>query len=68
LPNISIRRATRKKLGKVNSPISCNASVKSQFNTAVAMLHSFWHEKAIDSFAAVADKDPSCGMAYWALR
>jgi hypothetical protein len=55
------------KLGKVNFPISCDASVQTQFNSAVAMLHSFWYEKASDSFAAVADKDPSCGMAYWGV-
>ena len=55
------------KLGKVNFPISCNASVQSQFNSAVAMLHSFWYEKANDSFAGVANKDPGCGMAYWGM-
>jgi hypothetical protein len=31
------------------------------------MLHSFWYEKANDTFAAVADKDPTCGMAYWGM-
>ena len=37
------------KLGKVNFPVSCDASVQAQFNSAVAMLHSFWYEKANDS-------------------
>ena len=31
------------------------------------MLHSFWYEKASDAFAAVAEKDPTCGMAYWGI-
>ncbi|MBV8632094.1 MAG: hypothetical protein JOZ83_14280 [Silvibacterium sp.] len=31
------------------------------------MLHSFWYEKAHDTFAAVAEKDPACGMAYWGI-
>ncbi len=31
------------------------------------MLHSFWYEKAGDTFAAVAQKDPACGMAYWGI-
>jgi hypothetical protein len=31
------------------------------------MLHSFWYEKASDTFAAVAEKDPTCGMAYWGI-
>lgn len=55
------------KLGKVNFPISCDPSVQPQFSSAVAMLHSFWYEKASDTFAAVAEKDPACGMAYWGI-
>ena len=55
------------RLGKIAFPISCDPSVQSQFNDAVAMLHSFWYEKAQDTFAAVAEKDPSCGMAYWGM-
>ena len=31
------------------------------------MLHSFWYEKARDTFAGVAEKDPTCGMAYWGI-
>ena len=31
------------------------------------MLHSFWYEKASDTFAAIAQKDPTCGMAYWGI-
>ena len=55
------------KLGKVSFPVSCDPSVQPQFNSAVAMLHSFWYEKASDTFAAVAEKDPTCGMAYWGI-
>ena len=55
------------KLGKVNFPVSCDPSVQPQFSSAVAMLHSFWYEKASDTFAAVAEKDPTCGMAYWGI-
>ena len=55
------------RLGKVNFPISCDPSIQPQFNTAVAMLHSFWYEKASDTFAAVAQNDPHCGMAYWGI-
>ena len=55
------------KLGKVNFPVSCDPSVQPQFSNAVAMLHSFWYEKASDTFAAVAEKDPTCGMAYWGI-
>ena len=31
------------------------------------MLHSFWYEKASDTFAAIAEKDPTCGIAYWGV-
>jgi tetratricopeptide (TPR) repeat protein len=55
------------KLGKVNFPVSCDAAVQPQFNLAVAALHSFWYEKASELFAAVAEKDPACGMAYWGI-
>ena len=55
------------KLGKVSFPVSCEPSVQPQFSSAVAMLHSFWYEKASDTFAAVAQKDPTCGMAYWGI-
>jgi tetratricopeptide (TPR) repeat protein len=54
-------------LGKVNFPVSCDASVQTEFTSAVAMLHSFWYEKANDTFAAIAQKDPTCGMAYWGI-
>jgi len=55
------------KLGKVNFPVSCDASVRAQFNSAVAMLHSFWYEKANETFAQIAHKDPACAMAYWGI-
>src|SRR3984893_18854758 len=55
------------KLGKVNFPVSCDAAVQLQFNRAVAMLHSFWYEKANEEFAAIAKRDPACAMAYWGI-
>jgi hypothetical protein len=55
------------RLGKINFPVSCGPSVQPQFSSAVAMLHSFWFEKANDTFAAVAENDPTCGMAYWGI-
>ena len=56
-----------KKLGKVSFRVSCDAAVQPQFNRAVAMLHSFWYEKASEEFAAIGGKDPACGMAYWGM-
>ena len=31
------------------------------------MLHSFWYEKANETFAQIAQKDPRCAMAYWGI-
>jgi len=55
------------KLGKVTFSVSCEPSVQPQFSSAVAMLHSLCYEKASDTFAAIAQKDPTCGMAYWGI-
>src|SRR5215469_5526864 len=55
------------RLGQVNFRVSCEPAHQSQFSSAVAMLHSFWYEKASETFAAVAEKDPTCGMAYWGI-
>jgi tetratricopeptide (TPR) repeat protein len=55
------------KLGRVSFPVSCDPSVQPQFNSAVAMLHSFWYEKANETFAQIAQRDPTCAMAYWGI-
>jgi tetratricopeptide (TPR) repeat protein len=54
-------------LGSVNFPTSCAATVRSDFNRAVALLHSFWYKKSEETFAAIAKADPSCGMAEWGV-
>src|SRR5688572_1068113 len=38
-------------LGEVNFPVSCNAKAQSHFNTAAALLYSFYWEK-VDSAVA----------------
>lgn len=55
------------KLGTVEFPVSCAASVQAPFARGVAMLHSFWYEEARKQFALVAQADPSCAMAQWGL-
>ncbi len=34
---------------------------------AVALLHSFWFNAAASAFTSVAEKDPSCGIAWWGV-
>ena len=54
-------------LGQAVFSTSCTAEVREDFNRAVAMLHSFWYQTSEKAFAAVAQKDPSCAMAYWGI-
>jgi hypothetical protein len=55
------------KIGTVEFPTSCSAAVQADFNRAVALLHSFWYQKAAYTLAGVAKQDPSCGMAEWGM-
>ena len=59
--------AGTEQLGQVHFPVSCSADVQSDFNRAVALLHSFAFDSAVKAFAAVAQKAPGCGMAYWGV-
>jgi hypothetical protein len=53
------------RLGTVQFETSCNAAAQPVFNRAVALLHSFWYEKAAETFSEAASLDPNCAMAYW---
>ena len=54
-------------VGQAAFSTSCTAEAGESINRAVAMLHSFWYQTSEKAFAAVADKDPSCAMAYWGI-
>jgi hypothetical protein len=54
-------------VGQVNFKVSCSPKVQSQFNRAVAWLHSFEYEEAEKAFESIAVVDPQCGMAYWGV-
>src|SRR5215831_12184958 len=60
-------RAQEEKLGEVNFPISCSASAQTQFNRALAMLHSFFFPETVKAFTAITRQEPSCAMAYWGV-
>ena len=59
--------SSNEKLGRIDFPVSCTPGAQAEFNRAVAMLHSFWYEKAVESFREVARRDASCAMAYWGV-
>ena len=54
-------------LGRVDFPISCSAAQQQPFNRALAMLHSFWFPQAPKAFAAIAEAEPDCAIAYWGM-
>ncbi len=43
------------------------ADLKKEFNTGIALLHSFEYDEAEKMFAKVIDKEPACAMAYWGV-
>jgi hypothetical protein len=59
--------AARVQLGKVHFPTSCSAAVTRDFDTSVALLHSFWVKDAIEGFNHVLKRDPACAIAYWGI-
>lgn len=54
-------------IGTVDFQTSCSPAVKTEFNAAVALLHSFWFPEARQSFEAILKKDPTCAMAHWGI-
>ena len=53
--------------GRVNFPISCSPQVQERFNGALAMLHSFHFPATGQAFAALAEAEPDCAMAWWGV-
>src|SRR6516164_5673359 len=52
-------------LGHVHMRTSCSDGVSVDFDRALALLHNFWYDRALQRFNKVAKDDPECGMAYW---
>lgn len=55
------------KLGKVHFSTSCSPAAQTQFDRAVALLHSFWFRESVKAFAASTQTDPGCAMGYWGI-
>ena len=53
--------------GVVRLEIACAPEVEEDFQTALALLHSFFYEEARRRFLAIAERDPSCAMAWWGV-
>jgi hypothetical protein len=59
--------ASGEKLGKVHFATSCVPAAQTQFDRAVALLHSFEFRQAIEGFNGVLQTDSSCAIAYWGI-
>ncbi len=53
--------------GVVHLETTCREEVKADFQTAVALLHSFFYEEARSRFEDLARRDPRCAMAWWGV-
>ncbi|HEY0733252.1 MAG TPA: hypothetical protein VGD33_12575, partial [Chitinophagaceae bacterium] len=57
--------------GELFGTVSFSATVpdalRTDFNVAVALLHSFEYDEAEKMFAKVIDQAPQCAMAYWGV-
>jgi len=58
---------TEAQLGTVHFPSSCSVAVQKPIERGVAMLHSFWYEKAEKEFQQIEKDDPQCAIARWGL-
>ncbi len=54
-------------LGEVTFSISCSKQSNAEFNTALAMMHSFWYPQARRAFQVISKNEPDCAMAYWGV-
>jgi hypothetical protein len=59
--------ANGEKLGEVHFATSCTDVAQTEFNRAVALLHSFQFNRAVEGFNAVLGEDPTCAIAYWGI-
>lgn len=58
---------SEQKLGTVSFANSCAASVQTELQRAVALLHSFWWGEADEAFSDVLAHDPGCAIATWGI-
>ena len=55
------------RLGTVEFKVECSAPAQKQFNTAMALHHSFAWPQAIAAFKDIVAADSTCSMAHWGL-
>ena len=54
-------------LGRVHFPVSCSPESQRSFDSATALLHSLRFTESEKAYAAIAESEPDCAMAYWGV-
>jgi len=55
------------RLGTVHFSTSCGQAAQKEFDRAVALLHSFQFNRAIQAFQSAQKVDSTCAIAYWGI-
>ena len=58
---------SEQEVGSVHFTTSCSKGVQTNFQRAIALLHSFQYEQTRSAFEDVASQDSQCAMAQWGV-
>src|SRR3989442_15270810 len=64
LPAQEVHQRHGETIGRVVFPVSWTPEARTRFERAVALLHSFWYERAADTFREAVVADTACAMGY----
>lgn len=57
----------RERWGLINFPISCSVASQRSFNIATTLLHQLRFGESERAYAAIAEHEPDCAIAYWGI-
>jgi tetratricopeptide (TPR) repeat protein len=66
-PKRDLAAGDLRKSGTIHFPVTVRPELQGEFETAVALLHSFFYEEARRRFLEIARRDPGCAMAWWGV-
>lgn len=66
-PAADLAAGDLRRSGTIELAITCDPEVRKEFETSVALLHSFFYDEARRRFLEIAERDPKCAMAWWGV-
>jgi len=66
-PPASLAAGDLRRSGTIRLEITCAPELRDDFETSVALLHSFFYDEARRRFLELAERDPECAMAWWGV-